>query len=82
MPRAPSAAARLERNQAMQADRARGWTMRKIAKHYGLGLQTVHRVTRHVPIQTPGPWHLTRLPKTRPAPALPLVHRIMAPAPR
>ncbi|GAB1384411.1 MAG TPA: hypothetical protein PKA18_10245 [Ottowia sp.] len=60
----------------MRADRARGWTVRQLARRYGLGLQTTHRVVRHVPIQLPNPWHRARLPEDGPLPPL-AVHRYL-----
>lgn len=61
----------------MRADRARGWTVRKLAQHYGLGLQATHRVVKHVPIQLPNRWHRARMPKDAPLPYLPVVHRYL-----
>lgn len=63
----------------MRADRARGLTLRAIGQRYRLGLQTVHRVARHVPIALPSTWHRARMPKDAPLPALALVHRYRAP---
>ncbi len=78
MPRAANSAARLARDQAIRADRARGWSLRKLAAHHGLSLSNVHRVAGHVPIALPGPWHLARMPRQAPGPVLPLVHRYLA----
>ena len=50
--------------------------VRQLARRYGLGLQTTHRVVRHVPIQLPNPWHRARLPEDGPLPPL-AVHRYL-----
>ncbi len=67
------------RNASMRADRARGWSVRRIAMHYSLSLSAAHRVVADVHIVLPGRWHLARLPKPAPLPVLPLVHRLRAP---
>ena len=61
----------------MRADRARGWTVRKLAQHYGLGLQSTHRVVRDVPITLPNRWHRARLPIEAPPPPLATVHQYL-----
>lgn len=58
----------------MRADRARGWTVRKMAAHYGLSVATVHRATRDVRILLPNRWHRSRLPIESPPPPLAAVH--------
>ena len=74
MPRAPSRQARAQRNAAIRADRARGWSLRKIAKWHGVSLSLAHRLAHDVHIQLPGRWHRSRLPKEAPLPLLPVVH--------
>ncbi len=77
MPRAPTVAARQVRDAAIRADRARGWSMRQLAAHYRLSLQSVHRIAGDVHITLPGAWHLARMPRQAPAPPLPEVHRYL-----
>lgn len=74
MPRAPTNRARTERDQAMRADRVRGWTLRKIAKWHGVSLAMAHRVVGHVHIQLLPRWHRARLPKEAPMPPCTSVH--------
>ena len=63
----------------MHADRARGLTVRDIAKRYQLAPSVTHRLVRHVPIVLPNRWHLARLPQEGPLPVLPLAHRYRTP---
>lgn len=78
MPRAATREARAQRNASMYADRARGLTVRAIAKRYGLAPSVAHRLVRHVPIVLPNHWHLARQPQEAPLPMLALVHRYRA----
>ena len=71
MPRSPTPAARAQRNAAIRADRARGWPLRKIARHYGISLALAHRLAADVHIQLPGAWHVARMPKAVPLPPCP-----------
>ena len=71
MPRSPTPAARAQRNAAIRADRARGWPLRKIARHHGISLGLAHRLAADVYIQLPSPWHRARLPREAPAPVCP-----------
>lgn len=61
----------------MRADRARGWTVRKVAAHYGLSVSTTHRAIRDVRITLPNRWHRARLPREAPPPPLAAVHRYL-----
>ncbi len=79
MPRAANPDARRVRNTAMRADRARGWTIRKLAAWYALAPSEVHRLVSDVQIQMPGPWHRARLQKEVPNPRLWSVHRVLSP---
>ena len=62
----------------MRADRARGFTVRRLARLYRLSPASVHRVVKDVHIVLPGPWHRARQPQEAPLPPLP-VHRYLAP---
>lgn len=62
----------------MRANRARGWTVRKLAAWYGVSLALAHRVVADVHILTPNRWHRARLPKEAPLPPLACVHRYLA----
>ncbi|HEY9209104.1 hypothetical protein [Acidovorax sp.] len=79
MPRAPTKQARTQRNQAIRADRARGWPLRKIAKHYCISLALAHRLARDVHIQLPSRWHRARMPQGAPLPPCTAVHRLLVP---
>lgn len=68
MPRAPTATARIQRNQAIKADRARGWSFRKLAQVHGVSLALAYRLARDVYMTLPSPWHRARLPKDVPLP--------------
>lgn len=63
MPKATSASERHSRNAAMRADRARGFSYRKLAQWHGVSLALAYRVTRDVYMVLPSPWHRARLPK-------------------
>lgn len=63
----------------MRADRARGWTIRKIAAWHGVSLAMAHRVVGDVHVMLPNRWHRERLPKEQPLPPLPQVSRYLAP---
>ena len=71
MPRAPTPAARAQRDASIKADRVRGWSLRKIARHYGISLALAHRLAADVHIQLPSPWHTARMPKAAPLPPCP-----------
>lgn len=71
MPRAPTPAARAQRDASIKADRVRGWPLRKIARHYGISLALAHRLAADVHIQLPGAWHTARMPKAAPLPPCP-----------
>lgn len=71
MPKAPNSTARTERNRAMRADRARGWSYRKLARAHGVSVALAYRVARDVHMALPSPWHRARLPKEAPMPPCP-----------
>ena len=71
MPRAPTKAARAQRDAAIKGDRARGWPLRKIAKHYGVSLTLAHKLAGDVHIQFPNAWHAARMIRASPLPACP-----------
>ena len=71
MPRAPTAAARAQRDASIKADRVRGWSLRKIARRYGISLALAHRLAADVHIQLPSTWHAARMPKAAPLPPCP-----------
>ena len=68
MPKAPTTAARTLRNAAMRADRARGWSYRKLARVHGVSVALAYRVASDVYMVLPSPWHRARLPKAVPLP--------------
>lgn len=55
----------------MRANRARGWSYRKLARVHGVSLALAYRVTRDVYMVLPSPWHRARLPKDVPQPPCP-----------
>ena len=69
------------RNAAMRADRARGWSLRKIAKFHRVSLAMAHRVAGDVHIMLPGKWHKDRCPAEREAPARANIHLYLYPFP-
>lgn len=71
MPKAPNASARHSRNAAMRADRARGFSYRKLAQWHGVSLALAYRLARDVYMVLPSPWHRARLPKDVPLPPCP-----------
>lgn len=79
MPRAPTKQARAQRNQAIRADRARGWPLRKIAAWHGVSLALAHRLAHDVHIQLPNRWHRARMPQDVPLPPCVSLHRLLAP---
>lgn len=79
MPRAANAEQRRVRNADMRANRARGWTVRKLALWYALAPASVHRIVADVRIELPARWHRARLPQEAPLPALAVAHRVLAP---
>jgi hypothetical protein len=71
MPKAPNSTARTERNRAMRADRARGWSYRKLARVHGVSVALAYRVASDVYMVLPNQWHRARLPKDVPQPPCP-----------
>jgi hypothetical protein len=69
--------ARSERNAAVRADRARGFTYRKLAAWHGLSVGCVHVLAADVHIHLLSQWHRARLPKLAPLPSMPQAHRVM-----
>lgn len=63
----------------MRANRARGWTVRKLAQWYALAPASVHRIVADVRIELPARWHRARLPQEAPLPDLAVAHRVLAP---
>ncbi|GAB3355476.1 hypothetical protein GCM10027395_06340 [Giesbergeria sinuosa] len=53
----------------MRADRARGWSYRKLAQVHGVSLALAYRLARDVHMVLHSPWHRARLPKEAPQPA-------------
>ena len=70
MPRAADAHHRTERNAAIRADRARGFSLRRIAELHGVSLALAHRLAGDVYITLPSRWHRARQPRPAPAPRL------------
>jgi hypothetical protein len=70
--------ARTERKAAVRADRARGWSFRKIAAWHGLSVGMAHYLAADVQMVLPGTWHRARYPKDAPLPPLFEVHRLLA----
>lgn len=62
---------------AIRADRARGFTVRQIARLHGVSVGVVHKVAHDVHIQLPNRWHLARMPREAPPPNLAAVHRFL-----
>ena len=71
MPKAPNRTARTERNRAIRADRARGWSYRKLALAHGVSVALAYRVARDVHVVLPSSWHRARLPKEASMPPCP-----------
>ena len=69
--------ARADRKAAVRADRARGFTYRKIAAWHGLSVGMAHYLAADVQMVLPGRWHRARLPKDVPLPPLFEVHRLL-----
>ena len=61
----------------MRGDRARGWTLRKIAAWHGVSLTMAHRVAGDVHIQLLPRWHRARLPQEVPLPPCTSVHHLL-----
>lgn len=55
----------------MRADRARGFSYRKLARLHGVSLALAYRVARDVYIVLPSQWHRARLPQPEPLPPCP-----------
>lgn len=55
----------------MRADRARGWSYRKLARAHGVSVALAHKLARDVHMTLPSPWHRARLPKEDPLPPCP-----------
>lgn len=55
----------------MRADRARGFSYRKLARLHGVSVALAYRVASDVYMVLPGPWHRARLPKAVPLPPCP-----------
>jgi len=66
------------RDAAIRGDRARGWSLRHIARHHGISVALVHRIAGTVHIVLPGNWHRARLPKEAPLPPSWHSHRVYA----
>jgi len=69
--------ARALRKAAVRADRARGFTYRKLAAWHGLSVGMVHYLAADVQMVLLPPWHRARCPKDAPLPMLPQVHRLL-----
>ena len=78
MPRTGSEAERAQRNRAIRADRARGYTFRKLAAQYGLSVGMVHKVAGDVHPQLLPAWHRARIHDPEPL-VLPCVHLFYLP---
>ncbi|WP_144732317.1 hypothetical protein [Extensimonas perlucida] len=78
MPRAGSKTAQAARNRAMQADRCRGFSYRKIAELHGVSVALAYKVTRHVHMQFLSRWHRARQ-REEPMPPCTSVHALLAP---
>jgi len=64
------------RNAAIRGDRARGWSLRHIARHHGISVGLAHRIAGDVYIVLPDAWHRARLPKEAPLPPSWHSHRV------
>jgi hypothetical protein len=73
---------RQQRRAAVRADRARGWSFRKIAAHHGLSVGMAHYLAADVQMVLLPPWHRARLLRDAPLPPLWQIHRLFAPPER